>query len=110
MIEEVRNHLINDIIPFWKGLRDDEFGGYYGYMGYDLKLEKRAPKGCILNSRILWFFSNAYTLLKDESLLKEADHAFKFMTDYLCSIEITRYLEEEEVIYFHKKLNIMFEK
>lgn len=87
MIEEVRNHLINDIIPFWKGLRDEEFGGYYGYMGYDLNLEKRAPKGCILNSRILWFFSNAYTLLKDESLLKEADHAFRFMTDYCMDTE-----------------------
>lgn len=82
MVEEVKNHLVNDIIPFWEGLRDDEFGGYYGYMGYDLKLDKKAPKGCILNSRILWFFSNAYTLLKEKSLLSYADHAFKFMTDY----------------------------
>ena len=81
-IEEIKNHLTNDIIPFWKGLRDDEFGGYYGYMDYDLKLDKKAVKGCILNSRILWFFSNAYTLLKDESLLDEAKHAYAFMTDY----------------------------
>lgn len=79
MIEEIRSHLINDIIPFWKGLRDDTYGGYYGYMGYDLKLDKKAPKGCILNSRILWFFSNAYTLLKEASLLNEANHAFEFM-------------------------------
>lgn len=82
MIEEVREHLINDIIPFWKGLRDDEFGGYYGYMDYDLNLDKKAVKGCILNSRILWFFSNAYTLLEDPSLLEEADHAFRFMKNY----------------------------
>lgn len=82
MINEIKKHLIDDIIPFWKGLRDDEFGGYYGYMGYDLVLDKKAVKGCILNSRILWFFSNAYTLLKDESLLAEADHAYKFMMDY----------------------------
>ena len=32
MLEEVKAHLLNDIIPFWKNLRDDEFGGYYGYM------------------------------------------------------------------------------
>ena len=81
MIEEVRNHLEKNIIPFWKGLRDNEFGGYYGYMGYDMVLDKRAVKGCILNSRILWFFSNAYTILKDESLLDEATHAYRFLRE-----------------------------
>lgn len=82
MVEEIKAHLINDIIPFWKGLRDDEFGGYYGWMDYDLKLNKKAVKGCILNSRITWFFSNAYTLLKDESLLEEAKHGFAFMKEH----------------------------
>lgn len=82
MKEEIKNHLVSAIIPFWKNLRDDEFGGYYGYMDYDLKLNKKAEKGCILNSRITWFFSNAYTLLKDESLLKEADHGYAFLKDH----------------------------
>ena len=82
MKEEIKNHLVSAIIPFWKNLRDDEFGGYYGYMDYDLKLNKKAEKGCILNSRITWFFSNAYTLLKDESLLEEADHGYAFLKDH----------------------------
>ena len=82
MLEEVKAHLMNDIIPFWKKLRDDEFGGYYGYMDYDLKVDKKAVKGCILNSRITWFFANAYTLLKDESLLEEAKHGFAFMKEH----------------------------
>lgn len=82
MVEEIKAHLINDIIPFWKGLRDDEFGGYYGYLDYDLKLDKKAVKGCILNSRITWFFSNVYTLLKDESLLEEAKHGFAFLKEH----------------------------
>ena len=82
MLEEVKAHLLNDIIPFWKNLRDDEFGGYYGYMDYDLKVDKKAVKGCILNSRITWFFANAYTLLKDESLLEEAKHGFDFMKEH----------------------------
>lgn len=82
MVEEIRNHLTDCIIPFWKKLRDDENGGYYGWVGYDLKVDKKAVKGCILNSRILWFFSNAYTMLKDPSLLDEADHGFVFMKQY----------------------------
>ncbi len=82
MVEEIRNHLTDCIIPFWKNLRDDKNGGYYGWVGYDLKVDKKAVKGCILNSRILWFFSNAYTMLKDPSLLDEADHGFAFMKQY----------------------------
>lgn len=79
---EIKNHLTQDIIPFWKKMRDNEYGGYYGYMDYDLNLDKEAVKGCILNSRITWFFANAYTLLKDESLLDEAKHGFAFMKEH----------------------------
>ena len=76
---DVIKHLTFDIIPFWKSMRDDENGGYYGWLGYDLKLDKKAVKGCILNSRITWFFANAYTVLKDESLLEEAKHGYEFL-------------------------------
>ncbi|MCM1181800.1 MAG: AGE family epimerase/isomerase [Roseburia sp.] len=76
---DVRRHLTQDIIPFWKGLRDNENGGWYGWLGYDLRLDKKAVKGCILNSRITWFFANAYTLLGDESLLDEARHGYEFL-------------------------------
>lgn len=80
--EEMKNHLNECIIPFWKKLRDDEYGGYYGYMDYDLKLDKKAVKGCILNSRITWFFANAYLVLHEESLLNEAKHGYEFMKKY----------------------------
>lgn len=75
-------HLRKVILPFWENLKDDEFGGYYGYMDFDLKVDKKAVKGCILNSRILWFFSNAYLTLNDESVLPYAKHAFEFMRKY----------------------------
>ncbi len=81
-IEEVKEHLTKDIIPFWKGMKDNVYGGFYGWLGYDLVLDKEAVKGCILNSRILWFFSNAYLLLQDKSLLACAHHAFLFLKDY----------------------------
>ncbi len=82
MVDEIKKHLLTGIIPFWKNLRDEENGGYYGWLDYDLKLDKKAVKGCILNSRITWFFSNAYMLLRDESLLKEAEHGFKFLKEF----------------------------
>ena len=82
MVEEVKAHLQECIIPFWKKLRDDEFGGYYGWMDHELNVDKKAVKGCMLNSRITWFFSNAYMLLKDESLLEEAKHGYEFMKKY----------------------------
>ncbi|WP_044914350.1 AGE family epimerase/isomerase [Butyrivibrio sp. WCE2006] len=81
MIDEIQKELNEHIIPFWKGLKDNEYGGYYGYLDYDLKLDKKAEKGAILNSRILWFFSRAFNELKDKSLLEEAEHAYRFMKE-----------------------------
>lgn len=79
---EVRAHLIQDLIPFWKSLRDEENGGFYGQVTYGLKLNKEAQKGCILNSRITWFFANAYLTLKDESLLAYAKHGYDFLKNH----------------------------
>lgn len=69
---EAREHLLGKIVPFWRSLRDDERGGWYGYMSYDLKTDREAVKGCILNSRITWFFSNVYLCCK-EGLISEED-------------------------------------
>ena len=79
---ELKEHLIHSIIPFWKKLKDEEFGGFYGYLGYNLKLNKRAEKGIILNSRILWFFSSAYKELKEDDLLRYAKHAYEFLNNH----------------------------
>lgn len=57
--DEIKNHLCRRLIPFWMKLRDAEYGGYYGWMDRELHVDRQAAKGCILNSRILWFFSNA---------------------------------------------------
>lgn len=84
--QELRNelylHLTERMLPFWMKLRDEEFGGYYGWMDFDGNIDKKASKGCILNSRILWYFSNAAELLHREDLLEEAKHAYEFLRDY----------------------------
>ncbi|MBE6888969.1 MAG: N-acylglucosamine 2-epimerase [Ruminococcaceae bacterium] len=78
---EFRSELTQHIIPFWNKLRDDENGGFTGFMDSALNIDKKGEKGVILHSRILWFYSNAYLLLKDEALLDNAKHAFKFLTE-----------------------------
>lgn len=94
---EAREHLLGRIIPFWRGLRDDVNGGWYGYMSYGLETDKDAVKGCILNSRITWFFANAYLCCKNgliaagecekhgytpEDILAEARHGYEFLKEH----------------------------
>ena len=79
--EECRAELTGRIIPFWNKLRDDENGGFYGFVNNSLEVDKKADKGVILNSRILWFYSMAYKTLGDEALLDNARHAYEFLRD-----------------------------
>ena len=97
-----RRMLEGNIVPFWLNLMDRENGGFYGYMGYDLQIDQQAEKGCILNSRILWFFSEAAMFFEKEEKAadaenkdqiaalakdcrKAADHAYAFLKD--CCID-----------------------
>ncbi len=75
-------HLKNIIIPYWNSMKDDEHGGFYGFRTYDLEILKKADKGVVLHSRILWFYSNAYMTLGGEENLKNAYHAYQFIRDY----------------------------
>ena len=79
---QFKDHLVNQLIPFWNNLEDKENGGFYGYVDKDLRIEKKAAKGVIINSRILWFYSAAYQLLKDEELLHKADQAYAFLKEH----------------------------
>lgn len=83
MVTEIRRELTDRILPFWRGLRDDEKGGYIGQVEFDLTKKPEAERGCILNSRILWFFSEAYLTLKDPALLDEAGHAYQMLLSML---------------------------
>lgn len=79
--EECKAELTGRIIPFWNRLRDNENGGFYGFMDNELNVDKRADKGVILNSRILWFYSAVYMCIGGEELLDNARHAYAFLKD-----------------------------
>ncbi|MGN0678277.1 MAG: AGE family epimerase/isomerase [Oscillospiraceae bacterium] len=80
--EVFREHLEKDIIPFWNRMEDNENCGFYGYADSDGNPDKGSVKGCILNSRILWFYSAAYQLLKKQELLEKASHAYEFLSEH----------------------------
>lgn len=82
LAEWSRHELKERIIPFWHALRDDTHGGFCGRVDYNLDKDWQADKGSILNSRILWFFSNAYMLFGDETLMDDANHAYRFLCDH----------------------------
>lgn len=84
---EMKEELTNKILNYWVKLIDKENGGCYGFVDYELNLNKEADKGGILNSRILWFGSATYCLNRDEKALKLANHAFEFLKDKLIDKE-----------------------
>lgn len=75
-------HLCDDLIPFWNKMKDNENGGFYGYADKNGIADKNSTKGVILHSRILWFYSSAYQLLKQPELLEMADHVYQFLVNH----------------------------
>jgi mannobiose 2-epimerase len=87
---EFKNHLVNDLLPFWNNLYDSEHGGFYGRVDSKNQIDKKSPKAGLLQPRILAFYSSCYTSRKDEraetaseQLLKFADLQFEFINQYM---------------------------
>ena len=78
--QELRDHLTHKILPFWEGLADEKYGGFYGYVDKELNIHKEADKGCILHSRILWTFSTAARKLQSSEYRAYADRAYAAMS------------------------------
>lgn len=79
---EVRQELENDILPFWmEKMTDSGRGGFYGRIDGGDTLHADAPKGAILNARILWTFSAAYRILRRPEYLDMATRAKRYLID-----------------------------
>lgn len=85
--KEVIENLTSNILPYWMDKMVDPKGGFYGRRDSDDRLDEEAPKGGILNARILWTFSAAYRVLGDERYLEMARRA----KDYILS----RFIDKE---------------
>ncbi|KQM69642.1 N-acyl-D-glucosamine 2-epimerase [Pedobacter sp. Leaf216] len=79
--EELSLELTN-ILSYWKNFTIDEVnGGFAGKIDNDNNIDGSAPKGSVLNARILWSFSAAYNLKADPGYMEMADRAFRYIND-----------------------------
>ena len=81
-LKEIRSGLERDILPFWLGLKDPS-GGFYGEVLSDGTVIKDAPRGEILNARIIWSFAAAYRCLRRPEYLSAAIHARDWFVDFM---------------------------
>lgn len=79
----IESELHENLLPFWRERSSDvEHGGFVGEMANDGTVRTDAPKGLILNSRILWSFAALYRALGNETDLVLANRACEHLLDH----------------------------
>ena len=71
----LERELRQGILPFWLQRMQDPAGGWYGRIAGDGTLVPDAPRGAILNARILWTFASAFRLTGDPAYREAAARA-----------------------------------
>lgn len=76
----IEQELQGNLLPFWRERSVDcDGGGFIAEMAVDGTLNRKAPKGLILNARLLWTFSALYQDLSDERDLALALRAYDYL-------------------------------
>ncbi len=78
---QLRSELEKDILPFWLNRMQDGRGGFYGRMDGNGHLIPDAPRGGILNARLLWTFSSAFRMFGDPVVGEAAQRAYRQIRD-----------------------------
>ncbi|HTV12409.1 MAG TPA: AGE family epimerase/isomerase [Acidimicrobiales bacterium] len=82
LVARARSELGN-ILEFWRANTvDRERGGFYSSVTNNLEVDATAPKGLVLNARILWSFSRAYRHSARPEDLQMADRAAEYLREH----------------------------
>lgn len=74
---------LDSILKYWsKNTIDKENGGFIGQIDFNEHIIANTEKGSVLNARILWSFSSAYKVTKNENHKKIAQRAFEFLSEH----------------------------
>ena len=80
-LQETAEVLKHNILDFWLGLRDPR-GGFFGEVNASGEIEPDAPRGVILNARIIWAFAAAYRRLQHPAYLAAAEATRDWFLDH----------------------------
>jgi mannobiose 2-epimerase len=76
------------ILSYWTELTQDiVHGGFYGRLDENNQIDPQAPKGIVLNSRILWAFTAAYSRTGEEKYLGIAQKAYEYILSHFVDTE-----------------------
>jgi cellobiose epimerase len=79
---------LESILTYWKDNTLDKLnGGFIGKIDHDNKPYPEAPKGSVLNSRILWAFSTSYHVTHKKAHLEIAKRAYDYIQTYFLDKE-----------------------
>lgn len=79
---------LENILSYWSRFTPDErYGGFTGRIHSDNRIDPKAPKGSVLNSRILWAFSAAAQLTGKNKYLDMAKRAYHFFISHFLDTE-----------------------
>ncbi len=81
MRKEVVKNVKDSVITFWMDNAVAPGDGFYGAVLRDGTPVADAPRGGVLNARILWSFSAAYRMFGDESYLRLANRSQRYFMD-----------------------------
>jgi len=82
-LTSTQKELTANILPFWiNHCLDEKYGGFIGRMQNDRTVVQDAPKGLVLNARILWTFSAAYRYQQKPEYLQTANRAYDYLMQY----------------------------
>ena len=74
---------LSAILSYWMhNTKDAIHGGFLGKVDENNIPHPQAPKGAVLNSRILWAFASAYKITNDPDHLHLATIAFQYIRNY----------------------------
>lgn len=79
-LDEILNYWIHNVV-------DNKNGGFYGAVSNSNQPDEAAPKGLVLNSRILWSFSAAANYSANPQYLEMTHRAYHYIQQYFIDEE-----------------------
>ncbi|MCM1502796.1 MAG: AGE family epimerase/isomerase [Bacteroidales bacterium] len=83
LASQVKKELTENILPYWIKRMCNPSGGFHGRITGTGELDTSAPRGAIMNARMLWTFASAHRILEHKASALPSDRSTDSQTPYL---------------------------